>query len=170
MVQSNRFNSIGPSAGPVPLTFASAGPIQLTLASAGPVHLAFRASRVPPGQQSPKYIFFLGGGGYPPWPTAAPDSPWPPESPDPPWPPEPNPEFPLSLGPFTRLCSCVSCVLWLKSHYLPYLLSPASFPLHDRDTNDITITWHSWLVLSCICSQWALCLTFKHMTSACCSS
>ncbi len=44
-----------------------------------------------------------------------------------------SPEFPLSLGPFTRQCSCVSCVLSLKSHYSSYLSSPASFPLHDRD-------------------------------------
>ncbi len=36
--------------------------------------------------------------------------------------------------------------------------------------NDIIITWHSWLVLSCIGSQWAHCLTFKYMTSACCIS
>ncbi len=36
--------------------------------------------------------------------------------------------------------------------------------------NDIIITWHIWLVLSCIGSQWALCSTFKYMTSACCSS
>ncbi len=35
--------------------------------------------------------------------------------------------------------------------------------------NDI-ISWHSCLVLSCIGSQWALCSTFKYMTSACCSS
>ncbi len=35
--------------------------------------------------------------------------------------------------------------------------------------NDI-ITWHSWLVLSCIGSQWARCSTFRYMTSACCSS
>ncbi len=44
-----------------------------------------------------------------------------------------SPEFPLSLGPYTRRCSCVSCVLSLKSHYSSYLSSPASFPLHDRD-------------------------------------
>ncbi len=36
--------------------------------------------------------------------------------------------------------------------------------------NDIIITWHSWLVLYCIGSQWAFCSTFKYMTSACCSS
>ncbi len=35
--------------------------------------------------------------------------------------------------------------------------------------NDIIITWHSWLVLSCIGSQWARWSTFKYMTSACCS-
>ncbi len=36
--------------------------------------------------------------------------------------------------------------------------------------NDIIITWHSWLVLSCIGSQWAHCSIFKYMTSACCIS
>ncbi len=37
-------------------------------------------------------------------------------------------------------------------------------------SNDIIITWHSWLVLSWISSQWARCSTFKYMTSAHCSS
>ncbi len=37
-------------------------------------------------------------------------------------------------------------------------------------TNKKIITWHSWLVLSCIGSQWAFCSTFNNMTSACCSS
>ncbi len=36
--------------------------------------------------------------------------------------------------------------------------------------NDIIITWHSWLALSCISSQWACCSTFKYSTSACSSS
>ncbi len=47
-----------------------------------------------------------------------------------------SPESSLSLGPSTRLCTlmwlCVLCS-FIKSHYLPYLSSPASFPLHDRD-------------------------------------
>ncbi len=38
-------------------------------------------------------------------------------------------------------------------------------------SNDIIITCYSWLVLSCIGSQWARCSTFKCLTSACsCSS
>ncbi len=36
--------------------------------------------------------------------------------------------------------------------------------------NDIISTWHSWLVLSCIGSQWARCSTFKYLANACCSS
>ncbi len=44
-----------------------------------------------------------------------------------------SPEFPLSLCPFSRLCSCVSCVPQLKYPYSSYLSSPMSFPLHDRD-------------------------------------
>ncbi len=44
-----------------------------------------------------------------------------------------SPEFFLSLCPPTRLCSCVSCVPSLKSHYSFYLSSPVSFPQHDSD-------------------------------------
>ncbi len=44
-----------------------------------------------------------------------------------------SPEFSLSLCPSTRLCSCVSCVPSLKSHYSFYLSSPVSFPQHDCD-------------------------------------
>ncbi len=35
---------------------------------------------------------------------------------------------------------------------------------------DIIITWHSWLVLSCISSQWAHCSIFKYLAFVCCSS
>ncbi len=44
-----------------------------------------------------------------------------------------SPEFFLSLCPSTHLCSCVSCVPSLKSHYSFYLSSPVSFPQHDCD-------------------------------------
>ncbi len=37
-------------------------------------------------------------------------------------------------------------------------------------TNDIIITWHSWLVFSCIRSQWACCSIFKYLAFICCSS
>ncbi len=36
--------------------------------------------------------------------------------------------------------------------------------------NDIIITGHSWLVLSCISSQWARCSTFKYLANVCGSS
>ncbi len=45
-----------------------------------------------------------------------------------------SPEFSLSLCPSTRLCSCVSYVPSLKSHYSFYLSSPVSFPQHDCDS------------------------------------
>ncbi len=65
-----------------------------------------------------------------------------------------SPEFPLSLWPFTRLPSCVSCVLLLKRHYSSYLSSPASFPLHDRDR-------------SCILDTSVLCLFSKRYETLC---
>ncbi len=36
--------------------------------------------------------------------------------------------------------------------------------------NDIIIIWLSWLVFSCISSQWAHCSIFKHLAFICCSS
>ncbi len=46
--------------------------------------------------------------------------------------------------------------------------------LSDRSNsiwpNDIIITWHSWLVFSCISSQWAHCSIFKYLAFVCCRS
>ncbi len=51
-----------------------------------------------------------------------------------------SPEFSPSLCPSSRLCSCVSCLPSLKSHYSFYLLSPVSFPQHDCDSHAIQIS------------------------------
>ncbi len=40
-------------------------------------------------------------------------------------------------------------------------------PIHIiQYDNDMIITCHSWLVLSCICSQWAHCSAFKYLANA----
>ncbi len=65
--------------------------------------------------------------------------------------------------------TCCGCIGSSKSRYLLCCSSVADLFRQDQ-IHVIIITWHSWMVFSCIGSQWACCSTFKYMTSACCSS
>ncbi len=87
----------------------------------------------------------------------------------------------FNLTILTLFLTIMSLEFWLFSQFISYTffsqlwVNISQWYIYIYNTyiiiwpNDIIITWHSWLVLSCIGSQWDLCSTFKYMTSACCS-